>query len=196
MPPRRIADVRLAVGRPEDYLLDRSTNTGNSEHDRLSVSLLAESRTVGVDQAVLVVRHFNRTGYKEATRVGTPVTPDIVALRGVPQILGESRTGPVRGSDVEPPGLGPTVLAALSIGALALLALVGAGWARWGLPGAPIRAVLAAAPSVGLASLILAAVAAQSVGVSPGGLGGIVAAVLVGATGYTAAALAGRGGGG
>lgn len=196
VPPRRIADVRLAVGRPEDYLSDRSTITGNSEHDRLSVSLLAESRTVGVDQAVLVVRHFNRTGYKEATRVGTPVTPDIVALRGVPQIPGESRTGPVRRSDVEPPGLGPTVLAALSIGALALLALVGAGWARWGLPGAPIRAVLAAAPSVGLASLILAAVAAQSVGVSPGGLGGIVAAVLVGAMGYAAAALAGRGGGG
>lgn len=196
VPPQRIADVRLAVGRPEDYLSDRPTITGNSEHDRLSVSLLAESRNVGFDPAVLVVRHFNRASYKAAARVGTPVTPDIVALRGVPQIPGASRTGPLRRSDPEPPGLGPTALAAVSIGALALLALVGAGWARWGLPGAHIRAVLAASPSMGLASLILGAVAAQSMGVSPGGLGGIVAAVLVGAGGYAAAALAGRDGGG
>jgi hypothetical protein len=194
LPPRRITDVRLAVGRPEDYLSDRPTITGNSEHDRLSVSFLAESRTVDADQAVFVVRPFNQAGFKAATRVGTPVTPDIVALRGVPQIPGAGRTGPVRGSDPEPPGLGPTTLAAVSIGALALLALVGAGWARWGLPGAPIRAVVAAAPSVGLAGLILGAIAAQSVGVTPGGLGGIVAAVLVGASGYTAAALAGRDG--
>lgn len=196
LPPQRITDVRLAVGRPEDYLSDRPTITGNTEHDRLSVSYLAESRTVGFDQAVLVVQHFNRAGYKEAARVGAPLTPDIVALRGVPQIPGGSRTGPVRRSPPEPPGPGPTALAAVSIGALALLALVGAGWARWGLPGAPIRAVLAAAPSVGLASLILGAVAAQSVGVSPGGPGGIVAAALVGASGYAAAAFAGRDGGG
>lgn len=191
LPAERIADVRLAVGRPEDFLAGRPTLTGNGEHDRISESYLAESRTRGARSVIFVVEPFNKSGYAAAARLGTSVAPGVVALRGsVPTPV---RDGEVSRSAGEgPPGLGPVALTALSIGALALLALAGAGWARWGLPAASPLAVVAAAPSAGLASLILSAVGADIAGVSPSGPGGIGAAVLVGSAGYIAAARAGR----
>jgi hypothetical protein len=189
VPSDRIADVRLAVGRPEDYLSGRPTITGNREHDRLSTVYLAESRIPGIASAVFVVEPFNRSGFSAAARSGTSVAPSVVALRGGSPIPSRSGTGSVARADgKDPPGLGPIALTGMSIGALGLLALVGTGWARWGLPGAPPQAVMAAAPSVGLATLILGAAIAQVVGISPSGAGGVGTAVLGGGVGYVAAA--------
>jgi hypothetical protein len=193
VPRERIADVRLAVGRPEDYLAGRPTSTGNEEHDRISTSYLAESKRFGAAPVVFVLEPFNRSGFAAATRVGTSLAPGVVAIPGEAPTLASARAGSLsRAAGDDPPGLGPAALAGLSIIALALLTLVGAGWARWGLPGAARGAVAAAAPSVGLASLILGAVAAQIAGLSPGGPGGVGAAGLVGAAGYVAAVRAGR----
>jgi hypothetical protein len=193
VPKDRIADVRLAVGLPDDYLSGRPTITGNREHDRLSASYLAETRIPGTASTVFVVEPFNRPGFIAAARSGSSVAPGVVALRGGPSIPSKPGTASVaRTEGKDPPGLGPVALTGMSIGALALLALVGAGWARWGLPGAPPVAVVAAAPSVGLATLILSAAIAQFVGISAGGPGGVGAAILGAAVGYAAGARAGR----
>jgi hypothetical protein len=185
----RIADVRMAVGRPEDYLSDRPTITGNREHDRISTSYLAESPTAS---AVFVLQLFNPSGYPEATRLGTPVAPGVVALRGGVVIPPDGAGTVPRPTHQDEPGLGPIALGGLTIGALALLGLVGGGWTRWGLPGADRRALLTASPSVGLATLVLSAAVAQIVGIHPGGTGGIGVAVLVGAVGYVSGLRAGR----
>lgn len=185
----RIADVRMAVGRPEDYLSGRPTITGNREHDRISTSYLAESPTAS---AVFVLQLFNPSGYPEATRLGTPVAPGVVALRGGVVIPPDGAGTVPRPSHQDEPRLGPIALGGLAIGALALLGLVGGGWTRWGLPGADRRALLTASPSVGLATLVLSAAVAQIVGIHPGGTGGIGVAVLVGAVGYVAGLRAGR----
>jgi hypothetical protein len=186
VPENRIADVRMAVGRPEDYLAGRPTIIGNREHDRISESYLVESPLAG--SAVFVVEAFNTSGFDEAARVGTPVAPGVVALPSGVSIP----PSPAGHAPPDEPGLGPGALAGLTIGVLAVLALIGGGWARWGMPGASPGAVTAASPSVGLASLIIGAAAAQIVGISPGGPGGIALAVIFGAVGYVTAARAGR----
>lgn len=187
VPEDRIADVRLAVGRPDDYLSGRPTLTGNVEHDRLSVSYLEES--LGKASIAFVIEAFNPAGFAAATRLGTSLAPGVVALRVGTSTIGTESAPAVAGqANEDPPGLGPAALAGISLGTLALLMLLGVGWARWGLPGASLEAVVAAAPSVGLASLVLGALGAQAVGVSPGGPGGIGAAALIGAVGHAAAA--------
>ena len=193
VPEERIADVRMAVGRPEDYLSGRPTITGNREHDRISTSYLAEGPTTS---AVFVLQLFNPSGYPEAARLGTPVAPGVVALRGGVTIPPDG-AGPVpRPLHQDEPGLGPIALGGLAIGALALFGLVGGGWTRWGLPGADRGALLTASPSVGLATLVLSSAVAQIVGIHPGGTGGIGVAVLVGVVGYVGGLRAGRHSGG
>jgi hypothetical protein len=189
VPEDRIADVRLTVGRPDDYLSDRPTLTGNVEHDRLSISYLEESR----DKASIafVIGAFNPSGFAAATRLGTSLAPGAVALRVNTSTIGTESAPAVAGpADDDPPGLGPAALAGICLGTLALLMLFGAGWTRWGFPGASLEAVVAAAPSVGLASLVLGAWSAHVMGLSPGGPGGIGAAALMGALGHAAAARA------
>jgi hypothetical protein len=191
LPADRIADVRMAVGRAQDYLSGRPTITGNREHDRLSTSYLAESEPGA--SAVFVLEAFNPSGYAAASRLGTSIAPGVVALRGGVPVPGQDGAGsPSPPSEREEPGLGPGALAGLAMGALALLALVGGGWARWGLPGASRLGVAAASVSAGLASLSLGAAAGQIVGISPGDPGGIAVAVIVAAGGYLAAARAPR----
>jgi hypothetical protein len=187
VPEDRIADVRLAVGRPDDYLSGRPTLTGNVEHDKLSISYLEGSR--GEASIAFVVEAFNPSGFAAATRLGTSLAPGVVALTVDTSTIGTESAPAIAGpADEDPPGLRPTALAGISLGTLALLTLIGAGWARWGLPGASLEAVVAAAPSVGLASLVLGAWGAHVVGLSPGGPGGIGAAALTGALGHAAAA--------
>jgi hypothetical protein len=187
VPQDRIADVRVAVGRPDDYLAGRPTLTGNPEHDSLSRAYLEESREEA--RIVFVLEAFNRSGYPAATRMGGVLAPGVVALRTGFSADPLGAHAPTRSGS--PPGLGPTALVFESLVALALLTVLGAGWARWGLPGAPLEGFLAAAASVGLASLVLGAVAADTFGVAPGGPGGVAAALLIAAAGHAAAARAG-----
>jgi hypothetical protein len=187
VPEDRIANVRLAVGQPDDYLSGRPTLTGNVEHDRLSISYRDESR--GTAPIAFVLEAFNRSGYAAATRLGTSLVPGVVALRVSASTAGTEPAPTVaRPAHEDPPGLGPTALAGMSLATLAILTLLGAGWARWGLPSASLEAVMAAAPSVGLVSLVLGALGSHIVGVSPGGPGGVGAAALIGAVGHAAAA--------
>jgi hypothetical protein len=181
VPAERIPDVRLAVGQPEDFLAGRPTLTGDREHDRVSEVYLGELRPLLDGAAVLVIRRFNTEGFEPALGSGVEVADGVVALsRGTEMDAAE---------DVEAPdGLGLLALSLLSMASLAILAALGLGWARWALPAAGVRAAALAAPSVGVAVAIVAAVGADRIGLPPGGAGAIGAAGLLGAAGYALAA--------
>jgi hypothetical protein len=182
LPPGRIRDLSIAVGRPSDYLAGRPSRTGDVEHDRISLATVAETAGLARRGAVLVIEPFNEPGFDEAAGLGTIVAPDVVSLRG-----GRAIGAPVEA--VERPGLGPGPLVLLSVASLALLWVLGAGWVWWALPGAGHLAISCAAPSAGLAVAVFAAYTADRLALAAGGPGGPAAAIVLGALGYAAAAL-------
>jgi len=177
LPPERIPDLRIAVARPTDYLAGRPTRIGDVEHDRISQATVAETADLARRGAVIVVQPFNTPGFGEAVGLGTVVAPDVVSLRGA-RVVG------ALSEPEERPGLGPATLTLLSIASLALLWLLGAGWARWALPGAGALAISCAAPSAGLAVAVFAALAADRLGLGASGPAGPTAAIVLGALGY------------
>jgi hypothetical protein len=185
LPPERIRDLRIAVARPTDYLEGRATTIGDLEHDRISQATVAETANLVARGAVLVIQPFNVPGFGEAVAVGTVVGPDVVSLRGG-RPTGDG--GPVD----ERPGLGPGPLVLLSVASLTVLWILGAGWARWALPGAGAMAMACAAPSAGLAVTVLGAVAADRIGFAVGGPAGSAATIALGVLGYAAAGLGAR----
>lgn len=183
VPADRIADVRIAVGRPRDLLSGKPTLTGDTEHDRMSQVYLREVTPLLNEAAILVIRRFNEAGFTEASETGLVVADGVVALA-----RGEEMGGVGSGEPAPPSGLGVAALFLLSLAALAMLGLIGWGWARWMLPHAGRQGILLGAPSVGLAAVILAAVAVDRVGVLPSGPTALVAVVSLGAFGYGLAA--------
>ncbi|HEV3475466.1 MAG TPA: hypothetical protein VG602_08880 [Actinomycetota bacterium] len=185
IPPERIPDVRLAVGDPDDVLAGRPTLTGDPEHDRLARAYLREVEPLLDRSAVLVLLPFNRTGYDDAAAIGEEVGPGLVSLRGPLPPTGATPA-------VAPRGLTPVSVALASILLVVLLALLGWGWARLGLGGAPL-ATVTAAPSVGLAVAIAATLLAEGFGFAPHGPVPLGIAVVMGIAGHVAAGRAGRG---
>jgi hypothetical protein len=187
LPPDRVRDLRIAVGRPSDYLAGRPTRTGDLEHDRISEVTVAETAGLGRRGAVLVVQPFNTPGFGEAVGLGPVVAPDVVSLGGA-RAIGAPTEAERRS------GLGPGPLILLSIATLAFLWILGAGWARWALPGARALAVACAAPSAGLAVAVFASYGADRLSLAAGGPAGPGAAIVLGALGYVAAAFHRRAG--
>jgi len=178
LPPDRVDDLRLVVGRPADVLARRPTHNGDPEYDRLSDLYLEEAAPV-LDRAVVVVlQPFAGGRYGEARELGRPVASGVVQLAGPP--LGSASSPPGR------PGLSGPALAVLCALALLLLAALGGGWAGWGLPGGSRLAVVLLAPSAGLGVAVVGAHAASLLGITAGA-GGAAASGLIGLAGYLAA---------
>jgi hypothetical protein len=135
------------------------------------------------DAAILVIRRFNQEGFAEASETGVVVADGVVALA-----RGEDMRGVGSGEVAPPPGLAAPALFLLSVGSLAVLGLLGWGWARWMLPHAGRRGIALGAPSVGLAAVILAAAAVDLVGLLPFGAAALAASIALGAAGYGLAA--------
>ncbi|MGH2691447.1 MAG: hypothetical protein ACRDHM_02990 [Actinomycetota bacterium] len=183
VPPERIVDVRVLVGQPRDLLAGRPTLTGDAEHDRMSQIYLREAAPLLERSATLVIRRFNPSGYTEAAEIGIVVADGVVALS-----RGEEMRG-VGSGDLRPPaGLGVPALLLLSLGSLAGLGLLGWGWSRWILPHAGSHGSALAAPSVGLAVAIVAAVAADRARLLPGSAGALAVVASLGIAGYVLAA--------
>lgn len=182
LPPERVRDLRIAVGRPADFLAGRPSLNGDLEHDRISEVTVSQTAGPARRGAVLVVQPFNHPGFGEAVGLGTVVAPDVVSLRGARAIRAPTAAQ-------TRPGLGPGPLVLLSVVSLALLGVVGAGWARWMLPGAGALAAACAAPSVGLAVAVFSVYAADRLALAAGGPAGLLAGIVLAAAGYVAAAL-------
>lgn len=177
LPAERIPDVRLVVGGPARFLAGQPGDASDDpEYAHLAAGTLEEAAPVRERAAVLVVRPFNEPGFEEAVAAGHEVVP------GVAQVAGP----PARGLPAPPSqqGLGAAALVGLSVTALALLGLLGAGWARWGLAGASLRGAASLAPATGLGVALVAALAADGLGFGPGGPAAWGMAVALAVLGY------------
>lgn len=182
----RIRDTRLVVGGPEDVLAERPTMTGDAEHDRISEVYMDEARPLLGEAAILVLREFNGTGFDQALTVeGSVLFADgVVAIaRGAEMRL--PSTGDVTASS----GLTLPGLFLLSVAALVILGLLGWGWSSWTLSGVGgPRGIALAAPSVGIAIAAIGTVAADRIGLLPGGGGSLALTGALGVAGYVIAA--------
>jgi hypothetical protein len=190
VPPGRIPDVRVVVGRPVDVLSGIVSRTGDREHDRIAEAYLREAASVLPSAAVFVLQSTNPEGYERASATGTPLGPGVVAVQSPPgTALPQSQSGvPVSGDA----GVSPLAQILLCLAAVAALAALGGGWAYWATPGAGPRAVVGLAPSAGIAVSVLGTVGLDRFGVSPGELRGLAVVVILGALGYVAAVRAHR----
>jgi hypothetical protein len=181
VPADLILDVRLAVGRPEDVLAGRVTETGDPEHDLIARAYLSEVGPLLPTAAVFVLRAFNEEGWAETAGVA-PVAPGVVQLQ--PTAQADSTASRTAGGELDLDGLGPAELVGLSVLTLIVLGFLGAGWARWGLPRAGHRAAAAVAPSAGIAVAVWATFVADRLGFGPGSGLALGLVVVLGAAGY------------
>ena len=156
LPPERIGDTHLVVGGAEDVLAGRAgTRSEDPEYLGLSEAYLERARPLLDEATILVLAPFN-PGFADARRLGTAVSDDAVLLRAPEGVTPRSVDGPP--VDV---GISPARWAGLAVLASILLALLGGGWAAWGLPGVGPLATLAAGPAAGLGVVILGGLAAD-----------------------------------
>jgi hypothetical protein len=160
VPPDRIRDVvvfvppREGTQTPQRLALERLTRA----------DLLAAEEPAGRSAKVFVLRPFDALDGPQDAIV---VDPPVIDFHPV---------DPLEEASADE-------IAWASIAVLALLSVVGFGWARIGLDD-PVRAV-AISPAVGAVALILVAVGLDALGISLGWTGGAVAAsVLAGGGGY------------
>ena len=180
LPADRLPGTRIAVGSPSDFRAGRATLTGDREHDLVARAYLREAASVRQDAALVVLERFNPQAFPDAVRLGREVLPGVAVVGPVHAPVGDVSAGQV-------PGLDGVEVVLLSVGAVALLTLVGAGWARWALPGLPARTAISLAPSVGLAVIVLTGLLADLLGATPGGAWSLSATGAAGAGGYVAA---------
>lgn len=177
LPAERIGDMHLVVGGPGRFLSGRPGDaSADPEYVHLADRTLEEAERVRARAAVLVVRPFNEPGYDEAVAMGREVAPGVAQVEGPP-----ARAAVSPGA---PEGLGGGALIGLSVATLALLGILGGGWARWGLPGASLRGAGSLAPAAGLAVGVVAALAADGLGFGADGPVAWAIAVGLAALGY------------
>jgi hypothetical protein len=185
LPPARIPHAHLFVGTPQDYVARRPSDSAVSRASFERLRSVLPRRPVAV--AVAMPR--------QTALAWLQAHPDLVITERVAVVEGPS----------PPPGLrpqGPPVggipfwkLAAIAVGSLAALGLVGLGWARTLLrPWVGPAQLLALAPAVGVAVLVLGGVLADRLGFRlQGAVGGTLPVVLAG-LGFLAAVLLKPGG--
>jgi hypothetical protein len=176
MPPNRAEDVYVYVGTQANFLAGRPTVRGSTEYDALSRLYLHDIPATPPHPAIgIVLTPFDRTP--------SPTAPGFqLWARGV------YGTAPPGGSPMSrvrdpltPSSPGQIALAALAI--VVLTTLAGWGWTRW--CGLDTVASLAVAPATGTATLVLAGVVLDRLGVSLAGSAGPSIAVLIaGGFGY------------
>jgi hypothetical protein len=194
LPASLVPSSRFVVGRPGDLLEGRPTLTGDPEHDHIARRYHREAGAVPDEAWVLVLEPFNRDGFAEAAEVGSLLSPGIAVLKKPPDSRGRTTLPGGPGALRHPStvdgnalGLAQIPLVTLTAGAIALLFVLGLGWARWGLPGASSLAAVCLAPAAGLAIVVLAGFVTDRLVPGAASPWGLLPAGLVSACGYVAA---------
>jgi hypothetical protein len=169
----RIQDVYVFVGTIPDYFAGRPTVKGSAEYDELSRRSLAELPPE--PRALFVVPEYDRDPAAfEDTRLERwtdHVWTDVPGPRDLAPLPGELTDS------------NPLAIAASLMAVLALLWVVGMGWASWAT-GDRVAAA-AAAPAFGVAALTIAALVLERLGVPlTGSWGPTLASALAGLGGY------------
>ena len=168
--PDRAADVYVYVGTVSNFLSGRPTIRGSQEFDALSRLYFRDiPEDPQLPAVAFVLAPFDRTA-------GAHDDPDLFRWqRGVfSTVPGPSTLAPPR-DPLEPSSPGTIALAACAI--LALCGAVGFCWARWA--GLDPVAATATAPAFGVATLAIAGVALERLGLTLSGSSGPTVAALI-----------------
>ena len=178
VPPSRIRGVFVLVPPPEPGATPSATRRALTRVTRRDVMQAGLEGSLRPRDVAFVLKPFDRVDYgTDAFAPSAEIGPGarLIAPRGI-----------VRPADAPVDALQPTSAEGVvwaSVAALALLSVVGFGWARIGLED-PVRAA-AISPAVGAAMMILVAVGLDAIGISLGSTGGAIAAsALAGGGGY------------
>lgn len=190
MPVERIDHVWVYLGAPENYLARRPSDLpGHRLYTQASKHFFGRMKHVYPEQPVaLIVSSFNVSHFP-AWAAGHPES--LVPGYGVAVVQGPDPAPVISAGEL--PGRQPGVvpLVALAGGALIALSVLGLGWGLWlfRLRLGPSE-VLALAPVVGIAVVILGGLGADQLGVRLSGPGGVLTPLAVGAVGWAGAWLA------
>jgi len=184
LPPDRMDDVHLFAGSPQDYLDRRPRRTG------VSTYYFSQMRhTYALDPVALVLPSFNVVHFQAWVdeHPQSRVAPSLAIVRGpvIDRPL-PPEAGPI--GRFPPIGLG-----ILAVASLAVLALVGLGWAVT-LVGSWLRPIelLALSPAVGIGTLVLGGVVFDRLGLRLSAMPGALLPLLVAAGGWAAFAVVSR----
>lgn len=188
VPSDRIHDVYVYVGSAESFLARRPEATKISKRYFENIAPVYARNPVAVIDSAFNVKNYGRWAAAH---------PDMVVDGRMAVVLGPPPPSPILASG---PPIGPPlgrmslvyvgVVAAFSLG---VLLLVGSGWTvlllrRWLGP----LEILAAAPAVGVAALVMGGILVDRVGVRLVGAGGAAAVLAAAAGGWASAWLFGR----
>lgn len=185
LPADRIERAYMYVGDPEGYLSGEPTlRPGKNAHNGNSLRFYAAVEPVlARPHVALVLSSFNPAyGVYAQAHQDRIVAPNVLVLRGslLEQPMGDAARPSAPRGVLQIVGMGVAVLG--------LLGLIGLGWAVTLLPRAlRVFEVVALAPALGMATLILAGIVVDTVGFRLLGAGGIAAVILAVAAGWAAA---------
>ena len=178
VPPDRIRDVFVFLGRPADLLAGRPTRLGDRTHDALSELSLQGIEQAGLPRVAFVLDPLLAAGADGEPVPGTAPVPGITVIEG--RALISNRTG-VDSATGETAPFAPWTAPVAGLGLFALLTAVGLGWA---LVAVRDSLALVVAPAFGLGGLVLLGVVLSLPGVPLSGAGGALAAAVLGGGGY------------
>jgi hypothetical protein len=166
VPSERIDDVYVFVGTLEDLAARRPTERGALEYDTLSRVTLSDLPPGELTTFVAPEWHEHLSASGSAglqTWTGTGDVP----LSGATVLSSVSGPRPLPAVDDELTPSSPGAIAITALAALMLLWVVGAGWSWWTF--SDRIAAIAAAPAFGVATLTIAGLAVERLGVALGG---------------------------
>lgn len=173
LPPERIPQAYLFVGRPQDYLAGRPSDWAVSRASFERLRPVLPRRPVAVAVAMP----------PETSLAWTQAHPELVITERVAVVEGPSPPPGLRPAGPPVGGIPFRKLVAIAGGSLLALGLVGLGW-TWALlrPWAGPAQVLALAPAVGVGVLVLGGIVTDRLGLRlQGVVGGTLPLVLTGA---------------
>lgn len=168
VPAERAADVYVFVGTLEDLSAGRPTERGEAEYDALSHIMLTDLPEG--ERAIFVAPEWNKKPSSLTDdRLVTWVDPqDPSSQTQVLTSVTDPRPLPAGENELRPAS--PIAIAVTALAVLALLWLVGSGWAWWTFEDRV--AAVAAAPAFGVATITIAGLVVELLGMGLDGVSG------------------------
>jgi hypothetical protein len=184
LPPDRLASLYLYVGTPQDYLAQRPIDSDVSRSFFRAIQPLYARNPIAFELA-----SFDPQGFRSwATQHADTLVDDRVAVLG-----GPAQPMTLR-SDAPPVNRFPWwAIGLLAVGAVLVLAFAGLGWTLWAFrPWLRPAELLAVAPAVGIAAVVVVGTVVDRAGLRLEGLAGAAVPFVAAGLGWAGWVLRGR----